>query len=131
MWYRLLKQWVLFCKILTTSYLLKLSIRKVLQPGVKLEDADRILVQLSLGDRAQEHPQSLSQGQKRRLALGAVLARKPKICLLDEITVGQDPQSLALMLVALREYTRQGGSLILTGHDPHVGDDLEARIILI
>lgn len=80
--------------------------QEILQPGVKLEDADRMLVQLSLSDRASEHPQSLSQGQKRRLTLGAVLARKPKICLLDEITVGQDPQSLALMLATLREFTR-------------------------
>ncbi|UBF27930.1 ATP-binding cassette domain-containing protein [Kovacikia minuta CCNUW1] len=104
---------------------------EVLQPGVSAERANTLLERLNLGDRADRHPQSLSQGQKRRLALGAVLARQPKICLLDEITVGQDPQSLALMLRVLREFTTQGSALILTSHDPLAAAALNARIVQI
>jgi energy-coupling factor transport system ATP-binding protein len=104
---------------------------EILQPGVTPEAADTLLEQLSLSDRRDRHPQSLSQGQKRRLALGAVLARQPKICLLDEITVGQDPQSLALMLHVLRNFTSQGSALILTSHDPLTAEILNARIVQI
>jgi energy-coupling factor transport system ATP-binding protein len=105
--------------------------QEVLQPGVTPAHAEQMLEQLRLSDRAEQHPQSLSQGQKRRLALGAVLVRQPKLCLLDEITVGQDPHSLALMLGVLKDFTEQGGTLILTSHDPQVADALNAKIIEI
>lgn len=42
---------------------------------------------LELKDR---HPQSLSEGQKRRLTIASVLAMEPEVILLDEPTVGQD-----------------------------------------
>ncbi len=102
---------------------------EVLQPGVSTNQANTLLEQLSLNEFAQQHPQSLSQGQKRRLALAAILARQPQICLLDEITVGQDPYSLALMLQVLQQFTHQGGALILTSHDPMAAAALHARQI--
>ncbi|AGY59997.1 ABC transporter ATP-binding protein [Gloeobacter kilaueensis] len=88
------------------------------QPGVGAALVEQLLEQLDLTAEGSRHPQSLSQGQKRRLALGAVLARQPRILLLDEITVGQDPRSLALMLAALERFSAGGGALILTSHDP-------------
>ena len=103
--------------------------QEVQQPGVPVSTAERILAQLNLKERAEQHPQSLSQGQKRRLALGAVLARQPKLCLLDEITVGQDTQSLQLMLNLLQTFTRSGGTLLLTSHDPAVAKALNAKIM--
>jgi energy-coupling factor transport system ATP-binding protein len=103
---------------------------EILQPKVPKAMADSLLEQLNLSDFADKHPQSLSQGQKRRLALGAVLARQPKICLLDEIVVGQDPHSLSLMLNALKNFTQQGGTLILTSHVPLVAEALNYSRIL-
>ncbi|ESA38690.1 abc transporter atp-binding protein [Leptolyngbya sp. Heron Island J] len=103
--------------------------QEVQQPGILASTADRILVQLNLKERAEQHPQSLSQGQKRRLALGAVLARQPRLCLLDEITIGQDTQSLQLMLNLLQTFTRSGGTLLLTSHDPAVAKALNAKIM--
>ncbi|MEL6401224.1 MAG: ABC transporter ATP-binding protein [Cyanobacteria bacterium J06607_6] len=103
--------------------------QEVQQPGISASMADGILAQLNLKDRAEQHPQSLSQGQKRRLALGAVLARQPKLCLLDEITVGQDTQSLQLMLNLLQTFTQSEGTLLLTSHDPVVAKALNAQIV--
>ncbi|MEM6426507.1 MAG: ABC transporter ATP-binding protein, partial [Cyanobacteria bacterium P01_D01_bin.128] len=103
--------------------------QEVQQPGISALTADGILAQLNLKERAEQHPQSLSQGQKRRLALGAVLARQPKLCLLDEITVGQDTQSLQLMLNLLQRFTGSGGTLLLTSHDPAVAKALNAKIV--
>lgn len=102
---------------------------EVLQPGVQPDVAERLLEQLNLRDRAEQHPQALSQGQKRRLALGAVLARQPQICLLDEITVGQDPNSLDLMVQVLQDFLHHGGALILTSHDPLAAAALNAHPI--
>ena len=102
---------------------------EILQPGVPQAVADSLLEQLNLCDRSDRHPQSLSQGQKRRLALGAVLARQPKVCLLDEIMVGQDPNSLSLMLNVLRNFTLQGGGLILTSHVPLPPEALNVKLL--
>ena len=104
---------------------------EIFQPGVTQEVASSLIEKLNLSSLIQQHPHSLSQGQKRRLALGAVLARKPQICLLDEIMVGQDPNSLALMLDVLKEFTCNGGTLIFTSHDPSVVDLLKARVVHI
>lgn len=101
------------------------------QPGVADETAKILLHQLNLAHCAEKHPQALSQGQKRRLALGAVLARQPQICLLDEIMVGQDGSSLALMLQTLQSFTAQGGALIFTSHDPGVAAVLKPQVITI
>ena len=103
--------------------------QEVQQPGISASMADHILTQLNLKERAEQHPQSLSQGQKRRLALGAVLARQPRLCLLDEITVGQDTQSLQLMLNLLQTFTRSGGTLLLTSHNPTVAKALNAQVV--
>jgi len=103
--------------------------QELYQPGVDPNHALDLLTQLNLLSQRHQHPQSLSQGQKRRLALGAVLARQPRLCLLDEITVGQDPASLALMLRALGDFTKAGGTLILTSHDPQVAATLSARVL--
>jgi energy-coupling factor transport system ATP-binding protein len=101
---------------------------EIFQPGVPQAVAEWLLEQLNLSEFSDKHPQSLSQGQKRRLALGAVLARQPLICLLDEIMVGQDPHSLLLMLNVLENFTQQGGVLILTSHVPLAAEALNARL---
>ena len=101
------------------------------QPHVAPALAQQLLEQLNLSHRADQHPHALSQGQKRRLALGAVLARQPQICLLDEIMVGQDATSLALMLNTLKAFTEAGGTLIFTSHDPGVVASLRPRAIAL
>jgi ABC-type multidrug transport system ATPase subunit len=51
--------------------------------------------------------------------------------LLDEITVGQDPRSLQLMLTGLDLFAQEGGSAIVTSHDPKVAQLLQGKIIKI
>ncbi len=102
---------------------------EVNQPGVTLARARELLEQLNLSHCTEKHPHALSQGQKRRLALGAVLARQPQICLLDEIMVGQDAMSLELMLRCLKIFTDRGGTLIFTSHDPGVTKILQPKIV--
>ena len=104
---------------------------EVRQPTVSADQAEALLEQMNLKHCADKHPHALSQGQKRRLALAAVLARQPRICLLDEIMVGQDPTSLSLMLEALKLFTDKDGTLIFTSHDPGVAEVLKPRVISI
>jgi len=104
---------------------------EVKQAGISETISNHWLEQLNLAQLRDRHPQSLSRGQKRRLTLAAVLARQPTVCLLDEITVGQDPRSLQLMLAGLDLFAQEGGSAIVTSHDPKVAQLLQAKIIKI
>ena len=50
----------------------------------------------------ERHPHSLSEGQKRRVTIAAILAQKPKLLLLDEPTVGQDYAGLQELTAVLK-----------------------------
>ncbi|MFT7286508.1 MAG: ABC-2 type transport system ATP-binding protein [Halieaceae bacterium] len=81
--------------------------------GRELEDRVReVLVHIGLADRARDLPETFSGGMKRRLNFGCGIVHKPKVLLLDEPTVGVDPQSRA-RLFELVEAERDAGACIL------------------
>ena len=68
-------------------------------------------------------------GQKRRLTLAAALARRPKLMLLDEPSVGQDDDSLAMIIRRLDRFLRDGGALLTATHDARVARALAHRVV--
>jgi energy-coupling factor transport system ATP-binding protein len=88
-----------------------------------------LLERCGLGDRREEHPYRLSYGQKRRLNLISVLAHGPRLILLDEVLIGQDPASAALILDLLHERVGQGDTVILVNHAPEVTRRYASRIL--
>lgn len=73
-----------------------------------------IAEKLELTPLLERHPQSLSEGQKRRLTVAAILAQKPKLLLLDEPTVGQDYHTLQKMMSLINEIHREQKNTIIT-----------------
>ncbi len=63
------------------------------------------------------HPLSLSEGQKKRLALAAVLAMEPEVLILDEPTLGQDGREKAALREILVGVQARGGTVVLVTHD--------------
>ena len=53
---------------------------------------------------------------KRRINIGAALLHKPKVLILDEPTVGIDPQSRRSILDGVKEFNRQGMTVLYTSH---------------
>lgn len=92
---------------------------------------DRELSDLALGELADRHPRSLSMGQKRRVTIAAALARKPALLLLDEPSVGQDDESLALVIRRLNRYVADGGALLCATHDGRVARALGVTTVVI
>jgi cobalt/nickel transport system ATP-binding protein len=74
----------------------------------------------------QRPPQSLSGGEKKRVALASLLVLKPAVLLLDEPTAGLDPRSQSLMLDLLEALRPTGVTLITATHEltlvPHLAD---------
>ena len=71
-----------------------------------------VLGHIGLADRAKDLPKEFSGGMKRRLNFGCGIVHKPKVLLLDEPTVGVDPQSRA-KLFDLVEAERDAGACVL------------------
>ena len=82
------------------------------------------LATTALDDRADEPIKGFSGGMKRRLNIACGVIHRPKIVLLDEPTVGVDPQSRERIYDMLASLTREGVSLLLTTH--HL-EEAEAR----
>lgn len=82
------------------------------------EYAQIIMDKFALTNLKDRHPQSLSEGQKRRVSIAAVCATKPEILLLDEPTVGQDYEGLRRLVELLNDLHEQtGGTMITVTHD--------------
>jgi ABC-2 type transport system ATP-binding protein len=77
-----------------------------------------------LADRADEPVKGFSGGMRRRLNIACGVLHRPRVVLLDEPTVGVDPQSRERIYDMLGELARSGVSLLLTTH--HL-DEAEAR----
>src|SRR5207302_8170284 len=84
-----------------------------------------------LADRAKDRVSTFSGGMKRRLNLAAALLHAPGILLLDEPTVGVDPQSRNAIFSNLEELKRQGKTLVYTTHYMEEAERLCDRIIII
>ncbi len=78
------------------------------------------------------HPQSLSEGQKRRLTIATILAMKPDVLLLDEPTVGQDSKSLEKMVNALNKiHEETENTMIIITHDFRCAEALSENVLLL
>jgi len=77
------------------------------------------MLQLSgLDDRRADHPYRLSYGEKRRLNLLAMLSYAPRLLLLDEILIGQDPENATRLLQWVTACVATGSTAILVHHAP-------------
>jgi len=86
---------------------------------------------VGLADRAKHKVATFSGGMKRRLNLAAALLHDPQILLLDEPTVGVDPQSRHAIFENLETLKSRGKTLIYTTHYMEEAERLCDRIIII
>jgi ABC-2 type transport system ATP-binding protein len=100
--------------------------------GAPLRNAiGRALEVAGLSDRAKDRVGTFSGGMKRRLNLAAALLHDPSILLLDEPTVGVDPQSRNAIFSNLEVLKAQGKTLVYTTHYMEEAERLCDRIIIV
>ncbi len=85
----------------------------------------------ALTDRAQEPVKNLSGGMKRRLNMAAGLIHRPKVMLMDEPTVGVDPQARNRIFEMIEKLRGEGISMIYTTHYMEEAERLCDRIAII
>jgi ABC-2 type transport system ATP-binding protein len=90
-----------------------------------------LLETLALADRAKEPVKMYSGGMKRRINIGCALLHRPKLLLLDEPTVGIDPQARSNILELVRKLSEQGAAILYTTHYLEEAEFLCNRIGII
>lgn len=85
--------------------------------GNALEKAvDEVLEIIGLTDRAKDKINTFSGGMKRRVNIGAAILHKPDVLIMDEPTVGIDPQSRNHILNTVKSLNQNGMTIIYTSH---------------
>ena len=109
------------------------TVRQEISFGAKSEEyAAEIAELFGVKHLWERHPQSLSEGQKRRVSIAAVAACEPEVLLLDEPTVGQDYDGLCQMVEILNKLHEQTGNTMITiTHDVRCAEALCDRAYLI
>ncbi len=100
--------------------------------GAALADAARSALELvGLADRARDLVKTFSGGMKRRLNLAVALLHDPQLLLLDEPTVGVDPQSRNALFDNIEALRRRGKTILYTTHYMEEVERLCDRVIIM
>ena len=94
----------------------------------RVEDMLRLLEMAKLRDRS---PQSLSGGEKKRVALGGLLTASPQVLLLDEPTAGLDPRSQQWLLELLTQLRGAGMTIVTASHDLELAAEIADRAVVL
>jgi len=92
---------------------------------------DEVLEIIGLVDRQKDHVDKFSGGMKRRVNIGAALLHKPDVIIMDEPTVGIDPQSRRHILDNVKELNRQGMTVLYTTHYMEEAAELSNHIAIM
>jgi ABC-2 type transport system ATP-binding protein len=101
-------------------------------PNSELKDrVTEVLEVIGLADRADEPTNKYSGGMKRRLNIGIGLLNRPRLLVLDEPTVGVDPQSRNAILTSVEELSATGMAVLYTTHYMEEAERLCDRVAII
>ena len=92
---------------------------------------DEVLEIIGLTDRQKDHVGKFSGGMKRRVNIGAALLHKPDVVIMDEPTVGIDPQSRRHILDNVKELNQKGMTVLYTTHYMEEAAELSHHIAIM
>jgi ABC-2 type transport system ATP-binding protein len=100
-------------------------------PKVARRQVEALLERMELSHRADELVEKYSTGMKQRIAIGKALLARPPILLLDEPTLGLDPQAARMVRRLISDLRQEGHTILLTTHYMEEADQLSDRIGII
>ncbi len=102
-----------------------------LKDGLLKQRVDEVLALIELTDRQHDECGKYSGGMKRRLNIGVALLHQPRVLILDEPTVGIDPQSRRKILDSVTLLRDQGTTILYTTHYMEEAQELSDRIAIM
>lgn len=102
-----------------------------LKGAARKQSVDEALEFVGLADVAGKQPGKFSGGMKRRLNIACALTHRPKLLIMDEPTVGIDPQSRNHILQAVQKLREGGTTILYTTHYMEEVQALASRVVII
>jgi linearmycin/streptolysin S transport system ATP-binding protein len=102
-----------------------------LEPDAARARVDEVLAVVGLAARASEQTKNFSGGMQRRLNIGIGLLHRPRLLILDEPTVGVDPQSRNAILESVERLSSEGMAVLYTTHYMEEAERLCDRIGIV
>jgi ABC-2 type transport system ATP-binding protein len=95
------------------------------------ERTEEALEFVGLSDKAKAYPSEFSGGMKRRLNIACAIAHRPKLIIMDEPTVGIDPQSRNHILQSVKKLNKMGCTIIYTSHYMEEVEEICSKVAII
>lgn len=100
--------------------------------GKQLKDHVKEALELvGLYDKKDDKPKTFSGGMKRRLNIACAIAHNPQLIIMDEPTVGIDPQSRNHILESIKILKNRGATVIYSTHYMEEVEEISDRIIIM
>ena len=100
--------------------------------GTALKEATKTALDyVGLLEHKDEYPNTFSGGMKRRLNIACSIVHKPKLLIMDEPTVGIDPQSRNKILEVAKKLCEEGTTIIYTSHYMEEVEAICSRVIIL
>jgi ABC-2 type transport system ATP-binding protein len=100
--------------------------------GTELQDrVKEALDFVGLAERSKQYPKKFSGGMKRRLNIACAVVHRPKLIVMDEPTVGIDPQSRNHIMDSVRTIHENGTAILYTSHYMEEVEELCTRVIIM
>jgi energy-coupling factor transport system ATP-binding protein len=93
--------------------------------------AETWLERLGLLPLAEANPFSVSQGQKRRLSVAAMLIRGQACLFLDEPTLGQDERQVDRLMDMMEQFRVEGGTVVMITHDMRLVSEYAEELLVL
>lgn len=93
--------------------------------------ANQLLERFGLTGKASEPVRKLSRGMQQKLACAAALIHRPRLLLLDEPTLGLDPEAAEAVKLLIGEIAAEGRTVLLTTHQLQVAEAISHRVSII
>jgi cobalt/nickel transport system ATP-binding protein len=90
-----------------------------------------ILEMLEIADLTDRPSYMLSSGEKKRVAIGAILTMNPDLLLLDEPTSGLDPRSQSYLVELMLALNQAGKTIVIATHDLSLVSELQGRVAVL
>jgi cystine transport system ATP-binding protein len=95
------------------------------------EEAERLLAQVGLAEKADQYPYQLSGGQQQRVGIARALALRPRLMLFDEPTSALDPELVGDVLAVIRDLARQGWTMVVVTHEIRFAQQVSDQVLFV
>ncbi len=102
-----------------------------LAAGVPRKRVREVLEEVGLEDEARRRVKTFSTGMVQRLGLAAALIGSPRTLILDEPANGLDPDGIRWLRLYLREFAKQGGTVLISSHQLAEIEQMVDEVVII